>query len=282
MYELNTELVVDLQHYKESDFYKKYGNKKGNEYESRYFSDKILKEVYNKNFRADRLRGLCKKEYKDVVQINLEIMTDLFNEFSGKYSVEGRDLAWEMLFATYIDPDLFVTKQLNRIKCTADGLHSINRIYKKHVASEKTIIDYETYRKIPIFFFPSENNGINQRRYKAFGDRIDHTLFDLKNYFEEVEKGEKGNIEKCRLSSSYKSPRTSKWLKKIGSFKKLIDWYGVKGIFVNDYYQVFDIEAGDGTIITDYKDVYTEDWSDDYYNNLKIPVGKFTNKQLKN
>lgn len=272
--ELNAELEAALQQYKESEFYKNYAGT--------YFSDKILKEVFNCELKLHRLYGLNNKSYKEIHQMNVEHICELITEFGGKFSVEGRDIVWGMIYAIYIDPDSNAIKQIGNIRCTADGLFSIKRIYRKNGASEKTITDYETYRKEPIFFFPEERNGINMTRNAVFGDRIDHTLFDLKNYFEEVAKGDAGNIENCKLCSAYKLPKTSEWLREIGSFEKLVDLYDIKDTFVNDEYEVYDIEKGNGKVrvITNYKEKYEWLWSDTYYRNLKNRIEGFVSNSL--
>lgn len=272
--EVETELEVALQQFKESEFYKNYVDT--------YFSDKILREVFKVNLNLHKLYNLKNKKYEEIHQMNVKHIHELVSEFSGEFSVEGRDLVWEMIYAVYIDPDSNEIKQLGDIQCTADGLFSIKRIYRKNGASEKTVSEYETYRKVPVFFFPSERGGINTSRVSAFGDRIDHTLFDLKNYFEEVAKGEAGDIKKCRLHSAYNLLKTKEWLSKFKTFNDLIDWYGVKDIFTNDKYEVYDLEKGNGAIITEYKDEkgYGWLWSETYYENLKKPIDEFTNKKL--
>ena len=94
------------------------------------------------------------------------------------------------------------------------------------------------YRKLPIIFFPTETRGINYSRNNAFGDRIDHTLFDLKNYFSEDEEKRKS----CKLAQVYNKSTTSEWLSKIGSYKNYIEWLGLKNIFNDNDYNVLDLE----------------------------------------
>ena len=54
-----------------------------------------------------------------------------------------------------------------------------------------------------------------------------------------------------------------------------MEWYGIKGIFVNDDYEVFDLERGGESVITQYSDQYRWEWSDTYYGNLKNKIGAF-------
>ncbi len=174
-----------------------------------------------------------------------------------------------MVNAFYLDPDGFEIRKIGGIDCSADGLLSIKRIYRKYGMSEETIYEYEKYRRIPIFFFPQEMNGINMSRASVFGDKIDYTLFDLKRKFA-------GNI--CRLDEAYNLPKTNAWLKNIGSFEKLVEIYKIKGIFVNENYEVFDLEKGNGSLITDYCDEYSWTWSERYYNQLKSKIDLYMKK----
>ena len=75
-------------------------------------------------------------------------------------------------------------------------------------------------------------------------------------------------------------PKTSIWLSEIGSFENLANLYGIKGIFVNDDYEVYDLEKGDRNILTTYSDTYTWDWSDSYYDNLKKKIDEFMNMRM--
>ena len=108
-------------------------------------------------------------------------------------------------------------------------------------------------------------------RASVFGDRIDCTLYDLKRRFEGKE---------CKLEKVYHMPKTSIWLSEIGSFENLANLYRIKGIFVNDDYEVYDLEKGDRNILTTYSDTYTWDWSDSYYDNLKKKIDEFMNMRM--
>lgn len=253
-----------LDGYQNSKFFAKYKNT--------YYSDIILREVFNCEVKLNRLYGLKTKTYEEIHQKNVELMKDLFELFLKDNPAIDSDIFWKMIYSFYIDPDSNAIKQLGNVKCTADGLLSIKRIYRKYGMSEKIVEEYEHCRRVPIFFFPQEKNGINMTRAAVFGDRIDHTLFDIKRYFE---KRENGNIEECKLYSAYCLPRTSEWLQEMESFEKLVGWYGIKGVFVNDNYEVYDIEKGDGLIINDYQESYGYGWSESYYNNLKALIDSF-------
>ena len=161
-----------LKQYLESTFYEKY--------KETYVSDKILREFFEEELKLHRLYGI--KEYKQAHQFNVNVMTDLLNLFSRTTKVDDEKVVYNMVNAFYLDPDGFEIRKIGGIDCSADGLLSIKRIYRKYGMSEETIYEYEKYRRIPIFFFPQEMNGINMSRASVFGDKIDYTLFINKDY----------------------------------------------------------------------------------------------------
>lgn len=207
----------------------------------------------------------------------LEVMNDFISEYANTTKEIDEYTKWLMLYNIYLDPDDKSILKRNNIICTADGLLSIRRIYKKYGLSNDFIEEYRKYRKTPIFHFPKEMNGINMSRASIFGDRIDHTLFDLKNYFENKEKGTK--IE-CKLKLSYELPKTSQWLNSFINFSELVTWFGIREIFVDKNDNVYDLESPNGEcILYEYKDMYSWDWSETYYENLKKKIEKFETKE---
>jgi hypothetical protein len=257
--------VISL--YKSSSFYKKY--------KDTYFSDIILRDALECNNSIHRYYGISKMSYEDVHRLSSDVLRDLFNKFAKEVDFNYIELFWKMIYSFYIDPDSNGLRELNGVQCTADGLFSIRRIYKKYGIDIQTVEEYAIYRKIPIFFFPQEKNGINSRRNFVFGDRIDYTLYDIKLYLDAKTEEERNQ---CKLISTYKMPKTKIWLEKLGSFKNLVDWYGIEGIFVNDNYDVYDIERGNGKVILAHLDKYDWDWSENYYSNLKEYVDRFVRK----
>lgn len=127
--------------YKKSAFYEKY---KGT-----YVSDKILKEVFGENIRVHRADGL--KTYAQVHQFNVDVMKDLLHLFMLDSGFNDEAWIWHMIYAFYLDPDGYWNESIADVPCSADGLLSIRRIYKKYGFSEKMIDTYEHYRKRPIF-----------------------------------------------------------------------------------------------------------------------------------
>ena len=78
------------------------------------------------------------------------------------------DILRRLIFTDYkqrsLDPDGNAIRYVEDIKCTADGLLSIWRICNMESHVEDIVPTYSYYRSKPIFFFPSENGGINTSR----------------------------------------------------------------------------------------------------------------------
>lgn len=245
-----------LEEYKESRFFKKY--------ENTYFSDSILKDVFGVEISKHRV---YLKNYQDVVKKNIEVITDFIEEYAGEAVMSDEYTKWLMLYSIYIDPDEKSKRYVNDIECTADGLISLRRIYKRYGITLKLVDEYEKYRCIPIIHFPKEQNGMNQSRATVFGDRIDHTLFDLKRMCE--------GADDCRLKLAYSLPGTSEWLSAFHyDFSKIAEWLGVDGIFVVDN-QVLDLERDDGSCIEQYNEAYGWDWSTAYYDHICAKIDEY-------
>lgn len=217
-----------------------------------------------------------KSSYDDIYKKNIELMQGVL-----KVGATNKD-AWDLFYKHYIDPDRYPIngdhKKYKNIICTADGLLSVKRIFEHEGFGERFIDTYSKYRKTPIIFFPSERNGINMSRYRIFGDRIDHTLFDLKNRMSEPSK-----IGSCKLLNAYNKPKTKIWLcEEIESFEKFVGWLGIKGIFTNEDNEIYDLETNDGkTTINDYSKEYSMNWSEQYYTNIKKKIEEFENSIIK-
>lgn len=189
-----------------------------------------------------------------------------------------KDLIYKTYKAKQLDPDGKAIRSEFEIRCTADGLCSILKICKFESNAEEIAQIYKRYRSIPIFFFPSENGGINASRAQTgtFKDRIDYTLFDLKCYLNP--KATEEDRRNCKLFNAYTRPKTKQWLESMKTFENIIDWYGVKGIFTNNNYEIFDIQTGDGSVITDYLGMQGWEWNTQYYNNVKEKIDLFIDR----
>lgn len=247
-----------LEEYKSSTFYAKYKNT--------YFSDSILKKVFGIKLSKHRV---YLRSYEAVYKKNIEVMTDFFEGYISEASSADDYTKWLMLYSIYIDPDTKANKNVENIECSADGLISITRIHDRYGIQPKFVKEFEECRRTPIIHFPKEVNGINTLRKGVFGDRIDHTLFDLKRLCE--------GYEDCRLKLAYNQPKTSEWLKYFDyDFSKIVDWMKIDKVFVSDN-KIFDLEKNDGSFISEYKDVYGWKWSGYYYENLKSKILQFEN-----
>lgn len=256
--EINVKRI--LEEYKESEFYLEY----------KYHSDCILKEVFGERLRKRGIRNINNMGYRDIYNLNVNVMNDFFKLYYDKAIHRDDYMAKKMIQSFYIDPDSASKMEMGNVLCTADGLISLNRLFAYNDLSNTIVEEYKIYREVPVIHFPSERNGINMSRAAIFGDRIDHTLFDLKNYYY--------NNELCKMKFAYGLPKTYKWLCEM-SFEKIIDGNELKGIFVNEKYEVYDLEKSDGTVISEYSEKYPWEWSDEYYINLKKKIMEFKERR---
>jgi hypothetical protein len=174
------------------------------------------------------------------------------------------------------------------VKCNADSLVSIDRLCKTAKCVNIIANEYEECRRTPIFYFPSVRGGINPSRKNTFDDRIDYTLYDIKNYCMGMKEKDEDKatkiINSCKLKKAYEKPKTKIWFESFKyDFKAIIDWYGVHGIFVNENYEVYDLESGNNATIKKYKESCKEyAWEcndkDSYYINLKKKIKEFEEK----
>ena len=256
------------QDFVNSKFYKKYGKC--------YEVDSILKDIFGCQIRKKGIPGIGKMTYQEIYKRNLVVISDFIDLYLVGNRKITKKLAWRMLHSIYVDPDTAAVQMLHDVRCIADGIISIKRIFSYEGINIHLIEDYEKYRKNPIIFFPAEKNGINMLRASVFGDRIDYTLYDIKEYF----KG--SNV--CKLQSAYNLPLTASWLSKYDKFEDLIDEFGLKGVFTNENYEIYDLERYDDSVIEGYEKSSLWKWTEQYYNNLKnkmeiymekYPQGKF-------
>lgn len=99
-------------------------------------------------------------------------------------------------------------------------------------------------------FWPKCRGSINQK--KAYvNDRMDITLCELKDYYL------KPNYDNCLYSKPLRNAfsRQKKWLQKFGNFEGFVDFFLLKGSFVDENYNVImfaPVEKNNGFIPTDY------------------------------
>lgn len=255
-------LKENKEKFLKSNFYKKY--------KDTYWCDSVLKEVFGIKMEIHEISNFNNLSYEDIYKLNIRIMTDFFSDaFILELAGVDKNLMWKILEALYLDPDQASIKIMNGITCSADGLISRNRISRHVVNVEDYTDEYALTRKHAIVHFPREKGGINWSRAKAFGDRIDHTLLDLKNYFDLSKRNT------CKLKKVYELPITKKWLSTFHDFTELIDALGVKNILTNNKYEIYDLGKGKGVLLQDYCESYSWQWSDEYYANLREIIVKF-------
>lgn len=245
--------------FKESGFYEKYKDS--------YFADCILKRVFGEDINITGY-PLQNKTYEDVYNKMVQVMGDFF-ELYYEQALRDEYRAWLMIYSFYIDPDFSSIKKNQDIECTADGILSLKRIFSYTGATYKLVEEYQKYRRIPTIHFPREKNGINMSRVAVFGDRIDHTLLDIKNFLDP------NNRDSAKMTFAFSQPKTAAWLANMGTFEKVIDWLGIKGIFTNDNDEIFDLEKNDGSILDCYLERYPYEWSDKYYENIKSKIMEY-------
>lgn len=213
--------------------------------------------------------------YSDIYDLDIKLM----NMVKKEYGTDGT--AWSLFYEFYEDPDGHPIenddyKMADNIRCTADGLLSVKRIKCFEGFGDEFIDTFKKYRKTPIFFFPREKGGINSLRTTLLEDRIDHTLLDIKMYCE--------GKRDCILNSAYNLPKTKKWLEFFDcDFKVIVNWMKIKGIFVTDDYEIYDLEKSDDSTLDRLKKSYMHPknrnylsaWSNDYYDNVKKKIEKY-------
>jgi hypothetical protein len=206
---------------------------------------KIIKEFYNSDFIFDK----GKMEFKEKNAIYLKGIIETL----------------------YRDPDVcdsLILENAKKISDTegmifkADGICGWKNLFDVYDGqkSESWLDKYKSIRgsRYGELFWPGildkeKHQTINQQRYRCFGDRIDWTLFDIKQYC---------NKEKTKMS--YENKYTKAYFEKFGSesdkFKNFIDEMKLQ-IFVNPKYDVFDLSKDNGNLISE-KSEYA--WSTNY------------------
>lgn len=281
------------EEFKYSKFYEKYKD------ENKYYVEWVCKHLFKEDIgvtdcKIDGSRTCGSATYSQVVEQNCKVIGDLIElfvkPFCGEYVKVIKKMVEDKEGGIYLDPDKqfdyskIKDEGFGDITFSYDGLISINSIleFNKGILFDKEtfINEYKKCRDTPIFFFPSKKCGkqtINQGRNVHFEDRIDYTLFDIKNYL--------GGKE-CKMKDIYENGDTKRWLEIVmenGGFKYLVELYGINNIFVKeegDDYKIIDIENNDGkTFINKYLDNKNDyEWKENYYNNLRSMIIDFKNK----
>lgn len=112
------------------------------------------------------------RKYKSIVHNNVLLLADCPQE--------------NAFIKEYRDPDPYIEESIfingNEYRMAPDGICGIKQLC--NILTSKELVDvYITLRKF-IIIWPRHKQSINQRRYRLFRDRIDFTLFDIKQFYE--------------------------------------------------------------------------------------------------
>ena len=274
--------------FEKSDFYKKYSDNHP------YYTDCIMKYVFGDD-SIKRVSKLRKKEiginsYETMHKWNVKVMKDFYSLFLNNNDVDLETIKKMLGFkrnepGIYLDPDKYfsykdIEEKFKGINFSGDSLISIDRIFKRlNKFDDEFIKEYDESRKELVFFFPQENGGINICRKSSFNDRIEYTLFDIKNYIEN---------RPSKMFNCYSKGKTKEWLdiiKKQGGFKYLVELYKINDVFVKKIegeYKIFDIDVNDGkTFIEKIPECsyFDKEWANQkYYENIKSLLKKYSEK----
>ncbi len=235
---------------------------------NKYFSDSVLKTLGEPISRKANYRG--EKGYNGILESDINVMKDLGNKYLNSTKLSD-ELIKQIIIDAYIDPDVHHQgMEINKVMCYPDGIVSIRRLISFNgVNIEKIWKDFEASRRTPIFFFPRDGQGenINTLRRNCFNDRIDHALFDIKNWCD---------IRKGKMEKAYQNRRTKEWLEKFNyDFGNIAEYYNIVGTFVEEgTYRVYNLETN-GEVIDKYCDKYSDEWTEDYYKNLLIKISQY-------
>ncbi len=98
--------------------------------------------------------------------------------------------------------------------------------------------------------WPAHRKSINTERFKQFSDRVDYTLFDIKNYY-----NRDFDMKNLRLLDAYNNPSTCNWLNQFDNFEDFINKLKFEHWCIKKYnnkYEVLDLSKNCMEYITDY------------------------------
>ena len=79
------------------------------------------------------------------------------------------------------------------------------------------------------------------------------------------------------MINAYNRPKTNAWLQKMKSFENIVEWWGVRDIFTDNDYNVFDLEYNGDFLVKTHRKIpeYEMQWSEKYYRNVKECIKLF-------
>ena len=165
----------------------------------------------------------------------------------------------------YVDPDNKIEKDIKiddeHIRLGPDGICGIKYIESFLDGTLEEMAEAYKLIRSKLIMWPRHRQSINVRRYQCFRDRIDFTIFDIKQYYQNGE---------SRLVK--KASDTVKYLDSLKSFERFIDEYNFQS-FVDENYDVKNLASGG--IITSYDEYeYSFDINKKYLENLIAILAK--------
>ncbi|MEE6727137.1 hypothetical protein PS420_04040 [Pediococcus acidilactici] len=204
-------------------------------------------EVYKENIK--RLKAFYKSDYFEWLEKNDPAYVSRVIEVLD-LDPDNCDLSlYRNLSAKYGMPqykyNLLDSVGHQKIKLSADIICGWKQLKKYlHPTFDEWIVDYASIRGTLglHFIWPQHKiSTINTLRYTMYNDRLDYLLYDLKFYFSGVS---------TPMESAYLNNTTKVWLTKFNNnFANFIEKMQLEP-FVNDNYDVLDIEYGQQKIVS--------------------------------
>lgn len=143
-----------------------------------------------------------------------------------------------------------------------DGICGWKQLYKFYNGKQEWI---EAYRILRGSFYgnwiwPNKRdkaNTINQIRSSKFGDRIDHTIFDIKMYYKYKDTGVQMFEKNCKMYCAFENKETKEFFDRIGSFQKFVSVYKLLDLFVENE-EVYDLSKEKSFISEEMHDAFDE------------------------
>lgn len=192
-----------------------------------YKSNVIMLRKFYDNYYLDMNEKLfgCKKDYR-MAKIIDSLLIDI-----DKYDEKLQNKLSDIIYNNANKFDI----ELNDLQIGLDGLCGWKQLYRFYDGEKEWIEAYRILRGSYYgnWIWPNKRedaNTINQLRASKLGDRIDHTLFDIKMYYEYKDTEE--IRDKCKMHNAFENRGTREFFDRIGNFDKFSSIYKLSGLFV--------------------------------------------------
>ncbi len=149
-------------------------------------------------------------------------MNNILNDENYNIYIKAVENNLKYLFddTKYIDPDLFVSQEYKCPKnskktyiLASDGICGIKYL-RKYISDDNNIKDYYRTLRQLILVWPRHKESVNQRRWRKYRDRLDFTIYDIKQYYSD--------------QKSYIVTESDKdYFNSFGGFNEFIECYGL-------------------------------------------------------